>query len=466
MTDANAGSRDPAGQPPESFRWQAYFQKSTEPLFFLNRQRRLLFANHAWESLTGLALADLRGQVCKRRRLGPDCTPAEAVQALLAPPAEVLDGKMARSRRLVHASIGNDPRPGGPRWWDIAFFPIRAGEGLLGMLGKISLVPREGLFENQPLPEKIIALRERLAEEFSLENLIAHAPAMTRVREQVRLAAQLQAPASLLGEPGTGKRWLARCIHRQSARREGTFALLNCPGLPQQALAEALFGEGGLTRRRQLGTLYLHEPGHLPREMQDRLCSLADAWSEQAGPALLAGFSTDPHEEVRSGRLLSELHRRLSTLLIPVPPLRERLEDLAELTARLLARAQLACGKEISGLADDAQAVLRAYRWPGNIAELYQVLLDACVRAKGERIEAGDLPFHLRSAPVPRSKPLPLDAVLEQVERRLLILALRHTHNNKSEAAELLSIWRQRLVRRMEALGIKDTPPREEKHPI
>jgi transcriptional regulator with AAA-type ATPase domain len=460
MTDVTQGSGETPSPAPEGFRWQLYFQKSTEPLFFLNRHRRLLFANHAWESLTGVTLREVRGQACRRRAPGADANPAEAVCTLLAPPAEVMSGQSARVRRLVPPAVGGGTTQTGPRWWDMAFFPLGGDGGLLGILGKIAIVPREGLFENQPLPEKIVALRERLADEFSLDHLVADSLVMQRVREQVRLASQVHVPVSLVGERGTGKRWLARCIHRQSPRRDGVFAVIDCVRLPQQALAEALFGESGLLRRQQLGSLYLHEPGHLPREMQDRLVRLAGAMTEaeQDAPALLAGFSADPEADLRSGRLLAELYSGLTTVVIAVPPVRERLADFDRLADTLLERARIASDKGTVSLAEGARAILRSYGWPANIAELYRVLVDSCLRAQGERIEADDLPFHLHAAPMPQPKPISLDAVLEKVERRLMILALRHARNNKTEAAELLSIWRPRLIRRMAALGITDGP--------
>jgi transcriptional regulator with PAS, ATPase and Fis domain len=132
------------------------------------------------------------------------------------------------------------------------------------------------------------------------------------------------------------------------------------------------------------------------------------------------------------------------------------MDDFAGLVERLLARAGGAAERSVRGCSAEANELLRTYAWPGNLRELYDVLVGACLRARGELIEAGDLPFYLRHAPLPADKPLVLDAVLEEVERRLIVQALRLAKNNKSRAAELLSIWRARLLRRMEHLGIQD----------
>src|SRR5437879_6060365 len=155
----------------EPFRWQTYFQKSSEPLFFLNRQRRLLFANRAWESLAEIALREARGLVCKRRTLDAGAEPLEALANALAPPPEVMKGKPANARRAL-GSRKNQPR----RWFDIAFFPFAGESGLLGILGKLTPVPHQGASDDPPLPEKIIALRERRMQEFTLDQIASNCP--------------------------------------------------------------------------------------------------------------------------------------------------------------------------------------------------------------------------------------------------------------------------------------------------
>jgi transcriptional regulator with PAS, ATPase and Fis domain len=153
---------------------------------------------------------------------------------------------------------------------------------------------------------------------------------------------------------------------------------------------------------------------------------------------------------------MAELHFALSPLTITVPPLRERLADLPALVERVLGRLNSDIEQGATGLAAEAWDILRAYRWPGNLRELHTVLAEAWGRAKAERIDPGDLPLFLRGpAPTPE-RVLPLDKLLEQVERRMLVLALRKARNNKTRAAELLAIWRPRLLRRMEALGIDE----------
>jgi transcriptional regulator with PAS, ATPase and Fis domain len=431
---------------------QNFFERAQEPLFLLNARCRLLAVNAAWEQLTGLPAAQARGLACAPRAaaLPPE---RQALARALCPPREVMQGHSARAHR-------RSPSTAGARWWDVQFLPLHEASGKLRILGKITPVGGDEPAAAEPLPEKVVALRAAMAQRYTFDALAGTLPVQQRLIEQVRLASQSRAAVLLLGEPGTGKQWVARTIHHQGDVRERVFAALDCRRLPVTALAAALCGEDGLTRRAGAGTLYLREPACLPRELQDRLCGLlTDPPAD--GPRVIASCSTDPAAEVRAGRLLEELRCALSTLVIEVPPLRQRLADLPRLVERLLDRIPGQDERRILGLTPAAWDCLRAYPWPGNLRELHAALVSARARGEGERIDAGDLPAYLRlgaspgQAPVPAAeRPLPLAQVLEQVERRLIQLALERARGNKSRAAELLSVWRPRLLRRMQALGL------------
>ena len=149
--------------------------------------------------------------------------------------------------------------------------------------------------------------------------------------------------------------------------------------------------------------------------------------------------------------------------MISLPPLRERLAELPELATRALENLHSSGEGPLPRLTPAALEILQAYSWPGNWRELRQVFADALSRCKDNRIDAADLSSYLRlavkmeQAPAAESeRTLPLDSLLEQAERRLIQHALKLAGGNKTRAAEILSIWRPRLLRRMEALGIKD----------
>ncbi len=450
----------------KAFRWQAFFQRCAEPLFVLDRRRRLLFVNGAWEALTGVSAAQAHVLVCRRSRPAAiDDPPEEILAHALTPPPEVLHGASGRVRRLL-------PGRSASRWWDVEFLPLRQ-EGEQGgylILGRIRPAPAVEPADTTPLSEKLVNLRQRRVERYGLEAWSSTLPAMRRLVEQVYLAAGVTAPVLLVGEPGTGKQTLARTIHYLSPRRDDACAVLDCEHLPAAAVAALLFGERAVGREG-LAAVYLREPAFLPRDVQlrlsERIARSSGLGSEGAtGPRVLAGCATPPEQAVRAGRMLDELACALSTLVVTVPPLRERRADLPGLVERLLERAGAGREVRVTSLSADAWAVLRGYAWPGNVRELYAVLRDACGRATSEQLRAADLPAELRRAvereqtpPRPAERPLPLEQLLEEAERRLILLALRRTHGHKARAARLLSIPRPRLWRRMLKLGIVDTEP-------
>jgi hypothetical protein len=459
MAEAFQPDQEPELQQSNSgkeFRWQALFRRAREPFFLLNRRRRILFVNRAWEELTGLSAAQARGLPCVRRPSLPQDPWDVVIRAACCPPPEVLEGKPGRARRLVPGVHST------PRWWDLEFFPLREQEGLLCILGKITPVVGDQGVTRPPLPEKLVALRERRAQRYGLDQLGSSLPAFQRVCEQVRLAGQTRVPVVITGEPGTGKHWIARTIHHQGSMPEGTFAALDCARLPPALLSAVMFRENRLGAPRSQATTYLREPAHLPRDLQVQLCASIRDSKEGSGARILAGCTGDLWEEVRSGKLVEELCCALSTLVISLPPLRERQVDIPLLVERLLERIFSGRDRPAPRPTSETWDVLRAYNWPGNLRELYTVLRSACQRTT-DRIEPSHLPAKLRLAvrleqtaqPMP-DRPLRLDQVLEEAERRLIVAALRKAHGNRSRAAELLSIWRPRLLRRMEALGIKD----------
>lgn len=432
-----------------SDRWQTAFVDASDPIFFLSRQKRIQFVNPAWEALTGLTFTEVRGLVCKRQTRNANSTFLEEVLTILAPTPEVLHGQAARLRRLAPLQSA------AARWWDVSFFPLRGKTGLLGIVGSITPAAATSILASQPLPESILAMRQRFCERFALENFSSRAPALQRVAEQIRLAAQTRVPVVLVGETGTGKHWTARAIHRLGGQCERPFIQLDCARLPESILSEGVFGERGLLRRNIFGSTFLREPAALPRDLQAVLAVMI-ADRDNAGPQFITGFCNQPKEEATQGRLLPELLAALGPIVIELPPLRERLADLGSLAEHFLLRVGGA-----RSLSTEAMQLLAAHAWPGNLHELFRVLADAHKRAGGERIEVADVPFYLRASPATVERTLPLDTLLEQVEKRLITVALGLTQHNKSKAAELLAIWRPRLIRRMQALGFADAGDEE-----
>jgi len=440
-------------EPTAEFHWQAFFERAPEPVFILSRARRILFVNSAWETLTGWSAAQARGLHCAHRA-STSSEPLTALARVLSPTRGVLRGEHARVRRVA-------PIPGSVQvLWDLEFSPLHFGDGLLGIVGCIRPLEDEDAVSSRSLPEKLLVLREGMTQRYQFDKLGSKLPSDRRLAEQARLACRLKVPLLLVGEPGSGKQWIARAIHFQGSARARAFARVDCFHLPARTLTEMVFGDHGLMRRAEFGTLYLDDPGALPRELQARFVAhLSEAGG--AAPRLIAGCTRDPAADVRAGRLLEEFYHALGTLTLFVPPLRQRRADLPRWFDTFLERAATRNDKPRAPLSPETREVLESYTWPMNLRELFCVLATAHARAGDDVISPSDLPAAVRLAVRMQETPsannersLALDQVLEQVERRLIALALRRHHGNKSKAAEWLGIWRPRLLRRMEALGI------------
>jgi transcriptional regulator with PAS, ATPase and Fis domain len=442
--------------PVSEFRWQSLFRRSDEPLFLLSRQRRILFVNPAWEVLTGIPFAEARGLICSRKAPTSPSDQSAVIHAL-APPPEVFAGTPAHVRRSVVRAVT------GQASWEIDYFPLQKGSAVLVILGKLSPLSTEQA-SRPPLPEKLLALRDEAAQHYAPERWESKSAAWQRVVNQIRLAAQAGGPVLVLGEPGAGKRWVARAIRERDGTRRGPFVSLDCARLPVSALAPLIEGPARVLLWARFGTIYLREPQMLPRDLQRRLCDWISE-SDATTPRLIAGCSSDLEEALRTGRIIEELYCGLATFTIAVPPLRERLADLPALVEALFHRVP---GPGLHGrrLTEATWDLLQKYKWPSNLQELLAVLRSASARAKDSPIDVPHLPGYLRraamgqaSAASPRTKSLPLDSLLQEVERRMIALALKQVQGNKSQAAELLSIWRPRLLRRMQVLGIPERSP-------
>jgi two-component system NtrC family response regulator len=279
----------------------------------------------------------------------------------------------------------------------------------------------------------------------------------------------------ILGESGTGKELVARALHYNSPRREGRFVALNCAAIPPALLESELFGhvKGAFTGadssregRFQLasgGTLMLDEIGDMPLELQAKLLRvLQERQVEPVGSGkpvpidvrIIAATHRNLEQLVQAGEFRQDLYYRLNVVPLHVPPLRDRLEDVPLLVRHFLKQF----GEPGIAVEPEAIEALRRHRWPGNVRELENTIERAlALREHPERITAGDIMM----PPAPRNESgggvleVPDEGVvIDDVEKQLILSALRKTGNNQTRAADLLGITRQKLIYRMHKYGI------------
>ena len=447
-------------------RFDPLLQQAREPAFWLGPDLKLLWVNHAWEKLTGYSSSRVLGLVCRAHGPTRDGD-LPGLAGSFFPPREALAGRPCVVKTLVvHPS-------GERRWRCVEYWPFHHESGalaaLLGLVRSIDEPPPAPEADSQRLRVELMEVRERLLARHGLDNLIGDGPEHRRLMEQVAAAAASSSPVLVVGEPGTGRRLVARAIHQLGARRQAPIIPLDCAALPPEVLDRELFGpptssgDTAVLPRHVLpegSTLVIGDVIDLPRDLQGRLVSALDARIR-----LIATTAADPEAALRDERFRPDFYYALTALVIRLRPLRERIDDLPLLAQHLLERANLRGGRQRHGFSGEALRTLTAYDWPGNARELARVIDDSLGRGDTDLIESNDLPAsirgHLASAyvlPAPPPATTSLDDLLTQVERRLIEKALQRARHNKSRAAELLGISRPRLYRRIKELNIPEEP--------
>ena len=321
--------------------------------------------------------------------------------------------------------------------------------------------------------EKAQLLRDNVA-------LRAHAPGAEPFGEILTRSARMQdvlriiervAPTDssvlVLGESGTGKELVARAIHERSPRAARAFVPIHCGALPRDVFESELFGhekgaftgavaaKPGLIELADGGTLFLDEIGEMEPDSQVKVLRALETGTffrvggtraRRVDVRLVAATNRDLAEAMRTGEFRQDLYYRINTIMVQLPPLRERREDIALLARHFL---DVKASYGVKRLGAQAEALLEAYAWPGNVRELLHAIERAVILGKGDEIQPEDLPPEIVGAGAGAPPPQSASASMEAVERQHIVNTLRQVGGHRGKAAALLAIDPKTLYRKI-----------------
>lgn len=327
------------------------------------------------------------------------------------------------------------------------------------------------LEELKQLIERALAREKKVSKTkvFHYGNIVARSPAMLRILETLPKIASTKANVLIMGESGVGKEIIAHAIHSLSPRSDKPFVTVNCAGIPETLLESELFGykkgafTGATTDRMGLfqsahkGTLFLDEIGDLSLTLQVRLLRvveekrfkpLGSTQEIEVDIRLISATNQDLEQKVTAGQFREDLYYRLNVIPIRVPPLRERKEDIPVLVEHFLKKYSKELGKEVPKISSSALSFLMEYGFPGNVRELEHIIERCVALETGNIILPESLVIsdfkkkkHLlkEEAELP-SEGIDLEKKLAQIEKGLILEALKRSKGVKKEAAKLLNL--------------------------
>jgi transcriptional regulator with GAF, ATPase, and Fis domain len=316
----------------------------------------------------------------------------------------------------------------------------------------------------EELETENVALGEIVKGRFAM---LGNSPSMRKIYDTIEQTAKTNLTILLQGESGTGKELVARALHSRSPRRAGPFVALNCAAMPESLAESELFGHEagaftgardrrtGCFERSHRGTLFLDEVGELSPHIQGKLLRVLEHGelvrvggesTVKVDVRMVAATNRDLESMVRAGEFRQDLFFRLQVVLMHLPPLRERLEDIPLLAEHFLEEYQTQSRTAPSRLAQDCMEKLRQYPWPGNVRELRNAVVRACVLSSKDELTAQDFSFLV--APASTGAPVQ-PASLDDVERNHIRQVLEYCGWKREAAAEILGIDRKTLFNKI-----------------
>ena len=313
---------------------------------------------------------------------------------------------------------------------------------------------------------------------YTIDNIIGKSEGMVAVKNAALKAAMINAPVLIMGESGTGKELFAHAIHHASERRPYPFIRLNCASIPKDLLEAELFGyeagaftgagnkgKPGKFELAHLGSIFLDEISDLPLDMQPKLLRvLEEKEMERIGGnrltrsdfRLIAATHANLEQYVEQEKFRKDLFYRLNVIPIQIPPLRERKEDIPLITLHLIELFNKELGTHVLKITPEVLQIFQSYYWPGNVRELANTLERILYTIDGDTIRMEHLPIFFQGmiGKVSKTGVTRLKKVKDDMEKEMLLHAIRMSKFNKNKAAKMLGIHRTALYKKMKKFDI------------
>ncbi|NLW91707.1 MAG: sigma 54-interacting transcriptional regulator [Syntrophomonadaceae bacterium] len=352
---------------------------------------------------------------------------------------------------------------------EVLYLPVIRQGRAVGIIAKT--VP---VFRPEPSWGELVDQYNLGTASYSFDHIVGNDPKMVQLKELSSRAARTVSTVLLKGESGTGKEIFAHAIHNVSPRRRGPFIKVNCAAVPETLLESELFGyaEGAFTGARKdgkpgkfelanHGTIFLDEIGDMSLSMQAKLLRvLQEKEVERVGGVsttkvdvrVIAATNQDLFKLAQENKFREDLYYRLNVIIMEIPPLRERLDDIPLISKTLLQRLNTQLGTRVNTISPEVLTHFGNYTWPGNIRELENTIERAINFCDGNTIALANIPEHiisLASAPPLHSPGGFLENLLEAHEKEVIVKALEKCGGNRTKTAETLNIHRSVLYRKM-----------------
>ncbi len=331
------------------------------------------------------------------------------------------------------------------------------------------------------LRRETLHLEKRLERKYAFEGLISRNPTMLEIFSLIENIAKYFSSVLITGETGTGKEVVARAVHGLSPVKDRPLVVCDCASIPENLFESELFGykkgaftgadkdKRGLFEEADGGTIFLDEIAEVPAAVQAKLLRVLESREFRplgAGESttvevrILAATNRDLGEMVRAGTFREDLLHRLNKVVIELPPLRERPEDIPLLVRHFVQAADEKFSKSVRGVAREVQKLFLKYAWPGNVRELANVLESAVLLCKKDFLDVANLPKYLRDY-IPPEGAVALAghgrlSSLNELERDYIAYLLKVTKGNLRQTAKILSISRTTLYNKLAKYGIRN----------